>query len=567
MKLFLFLPIAVLLTAAVANAQTVTPTPTALNFTWQTGSTLPAAQKITLKIAPTSTPSYSVSTPPSDQWLIATPTTSETIATPVSVRVNPNTLGPGVYNSTVTISVSGVSSPITIAVTLTVTLPPGGAVVSPSAITLSYPGTLTGSFTIVGSSSALTFTAASTTSWLTISPNAGAILPSSSQTITVTADPTSLAPQAAAYTGSISVTISNGGSSKEAVSVQLTVNSQTPAVSSFWPQQIPVGAPDTPVTIRGANFYSQTSVSAAGYGTPLKVTVISSDALLATVPTALLASAGSVTLTVTNPAPGGAGPPFSIAVGNTPVIQAICNAASYATGAVSPGEIIAIFGQNLGPTTPILETVANGFVQGNVGVDVQIGGVDAPILYASNQQVTVQVPYATPLGTQAMGTGQSVVLTYGSNSAVAATDVVTNAPGLFTANASGVGQALVLDFNSTTNAYTVNSATTAAHIGDTITFFVTGEGDYANGTYSPETGFIVPIAGSYPELSPLPVVMIGGVAATTVSYAGPIPTDMMGLLQINAVIPVGATTGKAVPLLVYIGSFQTQGNVTMNVSQ
>ena len=570
-KSFCVLPFALLL-AALANAQSTTPTltatPTTLTFSWQTGAALPAAQNITLKITPSGTPTYTVSTPPTDQWLIATPTAGN-MPTPITVRVNPSTLGPGTYNSTVTITVTGVATPVTIPVSLNVTLRPGGAVVSPTSLPLAYPGNVTGSFTVVGSASALTFAATSSVPWLTISPSAGAVLPASSQVVTVTANPAALTPQTAAYTGSITVTMSSsGGTSKQTVAVALTVNSQTPGVTSFWPQQIPIGAPDTPVTIRGSNFYAQTTVTAAGATSSLKVTVISSDALLATVPAALLTAPGNVTLTVTNPAPGGPASPFSIPVGNTPTIAAICNAASYATGPISPGEIIAIFGQNIGPASPSLETITNGYVQGNTaGVDVQINGDDAPILYASSQQVTVQVPYTVQLGTQAAGTGATVSLTYGSNpAATMPIDVVAAAPGLFTLSATGSGQALVLNYNSSTSSYTVNSQSSPAHIGDIITFFLTGEGEYANASYSPETGYIVPVASSYPQLNPLPDVNIGGVSASNVSYAGPVPTSILGLLQINATVPSGATTGNAAPLIVTIGSAQTQSNVTMFVA-
>jgi uncharacterized protein (TIGR03437 family) len=103
-----------------------------------------------------------------------------------------------------------------------------------------------------------------------------------------------------------------------------------------------------------------------------------------------------------------------------------------------------------------------------------------------------------------------------------------------------------------------------------VVFFLTGEGDYASSAYSPETGFVVPLTppastGAYPELGTLPTVTIGGTTVTTVAYAGPIPGSMLGLLQVNAVVPTGATTGNAVPLNVTIGSTQTQANVAIAI--
>ncbi len=314
-------------------------------------------------------------------------------------------------------------------------------------------------------------------------------------------------------------------------------------------------------------------MTATGSVTPLKLTLVSSTVLLGVLPASLLTTAASLNLTVTNPAHGGAAAPFGISVGNAPSIAAITNAASYSLGPVSPGEMIAIFGQNLGPTPAVGLTVAGGFVPTTAGgVTVTIDGQDAPILYAGTSQVTVQVPYAARLGTQAAGTARTVVLTYGAAApASTTTDIVAAAPGVFTMNASGVGQAIVLDMNPATFAYSINSAANPAKIGSTITFFLTGEGDYASAAYATETGLIVPATppvatGVYPELSPLPTVTIGGTVATNVTYAGPIPTCMLGLLQVNIVVPVGATTGSAVPLLVNIGAGQTQIGLTMAVA-
>jgi uncharacterized protein (TIGR03437 family) len=63
-------------------------------------------------------------------------------------------------------------------------------------------------------------------------------------------------------------------------------------------------------------------------------------------------------------------------------------------------------------------------------------------------------------------------------------------------------------------------------------------------------------------LNPLPVVTIGG-AAATVQYAGPLPGGMLGVLQINAVVPAGVTVGSAVPVAVTIGSAVSQPGVTL----
>jgi uncharacterized protein (TIGR03437 family) len=67
------------------------------------------------------------------------------------------------------------------------------------------------------------------------------------------------------------------------------------------------------------------------------------------------------------------------------------------------------------------------------------------------------------------------------------------------------------------------------------------------------------------QLKTTPVaVTIGGVPAT-VSYSGAAPTQIAGLTQINAQVPAGVTPGTKVPVVVTIGTWQSQSGVTMAV--
>jgi uncharacterized protein (TIGR03437 family) len=79
------------------------------------------------------------------------------------------------------------------------------------------------------------------------------------------------------------------------------------------------------------------------------------------------------------------------------------------------------------------------------------------------------------------------------------------------------------------------------------------------------TGYIVPVTlNPLVQLNPLPTVTIGGVAAA-VSYAGVVPGGLLGLLQINAMVPAGSTTGAAVPVSITIGAGTTQAGATISV--
>lgn len=66
----------------------------------------------------------------------------------------------------------------------------------------------------------------------------------------------------------------------------------------------------------------------------------------------------------------------------TPAIGAIANAGSYAAGSVSPGEIVTLFGSNMGPDVLVgLVLDANGNVATNLaGTSVLFDGTPAPLI-------------------------------------------------------------------------------------------------------------------------------------------------------------------------------------------
>ena len=63
------------------------------------------------------------------------------------------------------------------------------------------------------------------------------------------------------------------------------------------------------------------------------------------------------------------------------------------TARISPAEVIAIFGQAIGPSTPVIATPANDFYPTTLGgVQVTINGVNMPLLYVSSSQINAVVP-------------------------------------------------------------------------------------------------------------------------------------------------------------------------------
>ena len=73
-------------------------------------------------------------------------------------------------------------------------------------------------------------------------------------------------------------------------------------------------------------------------------------------------------------------------------IGCLADPADYAQlSSVAPGQLIAIFGMDLGPAIPY--TPKGGVAQSTSTFGVFFNGIPAPILYSSAQQINVQVPY------------------------------------------------------------------------------------------------------------------------------------------------------------------------------
>ncbi len=437
-------------------------------------------------------------------------------------------------------------------------------------------------------SAPISFTATSGSNWLTITTLKGigqpdVVTAGEEYPLAISVNSASLVPQAAPYVGKVTVVASGAVVTvkSQTITVNLTVNSSVPTITGVWPSTLPVNGAAQVVTIYGTNFYSATVAKVQGAASPLATTAFtnSSTFLQAIIPASMLTAPITLKVLVSNPAPGGDSVgTVNVTVANAAVIGAVVNAGSYAAGTatapdigtVSPGELVTIFGTSLAPTTPApMSITGGGFVDtvSSSGVAVTVDGKPAPIIYVSETQISVQVPYEVALGTKKV-----VSVTNGANPPVTATvTIAATAPGLFTADGSGIGQAAALNYDGTTKKYVFNTSTTLAKIGDTVILYLTGEGIYD--TLSPllggasDTGFVIPPAlPTTPQVNPLPTVSIGGVDASAgVAYAGPVVGSIIGVLQINVVVPVGSTTGTQVPVSVTIGGNATQAGITLAI--
>ena len=225
------------------------------------------------------------------------------------------------------------------------------------------------------------------------------------------------------------------------------------------------------------------------------------------------------------------------------------NAASFASGPVAPGELISIFGEDLGPATPKeLKLTAGGRVDTNLGVTrVLFDGVEAPLVFVSQRQINAVVPYEVA-GKQSTNI---VVVNRGMRSNNAVVEVSQAAPAIFSQNSQGTGAGSILN-----GGLTVNSPSNPAAAGSTIAIWATGAG---------QLNPAVP-TGSVPmglTVQALPVtVTIGGLQAQ-VTYMGNAPQAVAGVLQVNATVPQ-LPPGNA-EVVVTVGGRPSQSGVTVSV--
>lgn len=552
--------------ALIASGQSsiLTPTPASLSFTWITGGTLPAAQAVAIKAGSSKAAYTTAIAPLGTQWITITPATG-TLPAALSVLVNPSGLPIGTYVANIQFTATGFSSALSIPLTLTVEPALPTLVVSATTLNFATPPNppATQALTLSTTGGPVPFTASGGSStWLTVLPTSGVVLPGFPVTLTVGVNSTGFDPNSTAYSAKITI-VGTGVPSNNAtqtVAVAMLVNALTPTITNLYPSAALVGSPALTVTITGTGFYKGTTAIAASSPTPLKTTFVNPTTLSAILPASALASAGPINVQTQNPAPGGNSVAAVFTVSATPVVQAILSSASYAAGGVSPGEFVVLFGTGIGPATPAGMSIIGGYATLILqSVSVAIDGQNAAMIYVSANQITVQVPYTVTLGP-----GKVVVVN--NNGVITSTTVTTvaTAPGLFTLTQNGLGQCAALTYSMKSGTFSVNGSTSPALIGDIMVFYLTGEGIYDLAP-SPATGYIIPVnQNPMPQLSPAPAVTIGD-AAATVQYAGPVAGGLLGLLQINAVVPAAATTGNAVPVSITIGTGTTQAGATIVV--
>jgi uncharacterized protein (TIGR03437 family) len=225
--------------------------------------------------------------------------------------------------------------------------------------------------------------------------------------------------------------------------------------------------------------------------------------------------------------------------------NAIVNAASQQRSPVAPGEIVSIYGTNLGPAT------AQGAVNAGAAfpsilsnVQVLFGNTPGIPLLAYSGLINVVAPFDLVPGT----TVNAQVLYYGIPSAKVPLSVVAAAPALFTKDGSGRGQAAVINQDGTID--------TPSPRGTFVTLYGTGGGIFPGA----EDGGIPRRASQFPGTVRVSLAS----RDAQVFYAGAAPGLVSGAFQLNVAIPADMATGPA-EIIVNVQGNDSPRGVTLEI--
>ncbi len=180
-----------------------------------------------------------------------------------------------------------------------------------------------------------------------------------------------------AVAGTASVTVFNpapGGGESSARTFTINASNPVPTISSLSPASATAGGAAFTLTVNGSNFVSGSVVRWNGSARP--TAFVSDTELTATIPAADIATAGTASVTVFNPAPGG---------GVSSALTFTINNPVPTISSLSPASATA------GGTGFTLTVNGSGFVN---GAAVRWNGADRPTTFVSDTQLTATIPAA-----------------------------------------------------------------------------------------------------------------------------------------------------------------------------
>jgi uncharacterized protein (TIGR03437 family) len=579
-------PVVLTVTGSTATGGGLTLSSSSMTFNAQQNGTTPASQ--TLQVSASTSTSYAATASSTGNWLSVSPTGSLTTSgnpiLTVSVNQSGLTVAGSPYYGNITLVANGVTQTVQVTLVVSTASTGGGTgnvTANPTSLNLgtyqigaSTPSPQTLQVASASGSAGVSFTISSNASWLSAGVVNGASLVTP-VTFSVGVVSPNVSNLAAGTTYNATITITPNGGTVVTVPVSLTVQAVptvtvTSATTLSFSYQAGNANP-TPGTV---------NISGGGASLGFSATVTSGSDWLSVSPTSgTTPTTGTATLTVTV-TPGnltaaqyigtilisGAGTATGSTVINVnlavtaplPTINSVVSAASFIKGAISPGEIVTIFGTAIGPATAAYASIdpSNGKLLTTIGgVQVLFNGYPAPMIYASNTQVSAIVPYE-----MAPFASPTVLIKYvGQTSNGYQLTSATTVPGLFAQNSQGSGPGAILNQDNS-----VNGPGNAAAKGSIVQVFMTGEGATSPASV---TGKITTATLPPPQVTPAPLlsvgVLINGQPATW-TYAGEAPGMAAGLMQLNVQIPLNAQSGP-LSIIVSIGGNFSQSGVTVSV--
>ena len=227
------------------------------------------------------------------------------------------------------------------------------------------------------------------------------------------------------------------------------------------------------------------------------------------------------------------------------------SSASFAIGSVSPGELVTLFGNGLGPQQGVEASVVlpNPYPTRMANVQVTLDGIPAPLLWVQDAQINFVAPWSiTP------NQNTQVCVSYNNvNTNCLTLPVVPATPAVFMVD-SRYAAALNQDG-------TYNSANNPAAPGSIVTVYATGLGPITPS--QPDGSLIgVPLPTNTFTFGVEAIYTVGIPFGTEidvpfeVTYAGPAPTLVAGVSQINFRIAPYASYGA---IYLHLGSTFSPG--------
>jgi uncharacterized protein (TIGR03437 family) len=234
-----------------------------------------------------------------------------------------------------------------------------------------------------------------------------------------------------------------------------------------------------------------------------------------------------------------------------PKADSVVNFGSGQAGPIAPGEAIRVEGSGIAsPIAAGAEFDEAGSVSTMLGgTQVLFDGDPVPLLSVSADQVVAIAPFGI-----AGRARVTIEVSYQDRlSQPIEIAVQPAAPGVFTADGSGTGQALAI--NASTGE--VNSPSNPARVGDVLTLYITGDGELNRPV---SDGGVITAALTPTKLDVQ--VTVGGTVAP-VLYAGAAKGLVAGVSQVNMEIREPVPRGSAIPITVTVGGISTRGSVTL----